>query len=151
MAGPVFTFRFQRILEARERKQQALEMELGRLDRAMLEGHLELERWQAARRATLEEMRRARLEADLDRNARSAEYLRHVGERTARCRCALADLACDRADVMRRLEHAMRSRKALDEYRDRLEREFLAEQERSQERIVDLHSLRKFMQAEGVS
>ena len=151
MAGPIFAFRFQRILDARERKQQVLEMELGRLDRAVLERQGELDGWHRARRTALEEMRQARRDSDLDQNARSADCLRHVDDRAERCRCALVDLARARADLMRRLEQAMRSRKVLEDYRDRLEREFLAEQERSQERILDLHSLRKFMQAEGVS
>ncbi len=41
----------------------------------------------------------------------------------------------------------MQSCKMLENYRDRLRHEFAAQQERAEERIVELHSMHKFHQA----
>ena len=49
--------------------------------------------------------------------------------------------------MRRRLERVMQSCKMLEGYRDRLEREFMAAQEKAEERIIELHSMHKFYQA----
>jgi flagellar biosynthesis chaperone FliJ len=43
----------------------------------------------------------------------------------------------------------MKSRKVLENYRDRLKQEFLAVHEKAEERSLEEHSVRSFIEAEG--
>jgi flagellar biosynthesis chaperone FliJ len=123
LAATRFTFRFQQILDAKERQEQVLEVEVARLARAILEQESALSGWTRIRRDTLRGLRRARERADLTENARCADYLRYV-----------------RAQM-----------EVLENYRDRLKAEFIAVQEKAEERVLEEHAVRGFIRAEGIT
>jgi len=151
MTADAFKFPFQKMLDVKEKQERALQIRLSEADAAILRKQADVERWQDVRRRLLEELRRARSGADLELNAYCTRYLRHVRDQIASlCRQA-RELEQDRERVRRELEKTLQSRKALENYRDRLRREFLADRERSEERIVELHSISKFSRAKRVS
>ena len=150
-AGPVFQFRFQKLLDVEGGKQRGLELEMAGLDSALVAAEAELDRWLRTRRGALQDIRRARLKGDMEQNARSADYLRHVRSRLERCRETIAQLNRTKDEVRLRLERAMQSCKLLENYRDRLKHEFMLAQEKSEEHVLDLLSMRRHMQAERAS
>ena len=151
MSGGSFEFKHQRILDVRERQQQALEMEIAKVDRAIAEQQERVDRWLQERRETLHQILNTRVSGDLAEGARATQYLYYVRNNLKRCRQQLDELRAGREEVRHRLEQTMLVRKALENYRDRMEQDFLMDQERSQERILDLHSLRKYAQIEEAS
>jgi flagellar export protein FliJ len=142
-----FQFRFQKVLDLREQQQRALEIELGRQDRVVLEAGAEVTRWEEARTESLHALAAARRVADLEEAGRHSTYLKHVRGRIERARTVLVEAQRQREAVRRRLERVMQSCKMLETYRDRLEHEFTAGQEKAEERIIELHSMHKFYQA----
>ncbi|KPK66174.1 MAG: hypothetical protein AMK73_00780 [Planctomycetes bacterium SM23_32] len=144
-----FTFRFQKLLDLKEKQERALEIELARLERAVLSQQAALDGWRGARSETFQQMREARLRGDLAENARCAGYLHHVRARVEQCRAALDELRTRREGVREELRSVMQSRKVLENYRDRLRAEFMAEQEKTEERTIELHAARKFIGVEG--
>jgi flagellar export protein FliJ len=142
-----FQFRFQKVLDLREQQQRALEIELGRLDSRLLEARAEVARWEDERAQSLRALAVARRQGDLDEDARHGGYLKHVRRRIAGARTALEEAQQAREAVRGRLERVMQSCKMLEDYRDRLRREFMVAQERAEERIVELHAMHKFHQA----
>lgn len=147
MSPNAFQFRFQKVLDLRDQQQRALEIDLGRLDTAVLEARAEAARWEDARAQSLQALAAARCAADLEEAGRHSTYLKHVRSRIERTCAALAEVQRQREAVRRRLERVMQSCKMLEGYRDRLEREFMAAQEKAEERIIELHSMHKFYQA----
>ena len=142
-----FKFRYQTILDAREKEQQVLEIEMGRLTLAIRDQEQAIARWRTVRRRTIGQMRRARERGDLRENARCSDYLRHVRRSVARCRAGLAQLE-ERQDGLRgELVQVMQSRKVLENYRDRLKVEFAMAQEKAEEQTTDTHSVSKFLRA----
>ena len=146
----VFRFRYQRILDVKQKQQKALEIELGRVDRLTLQQQALLRSWERTRQGTLDEMRQARTQGDLADNAQCAAYVRHVRSRMEQCRAALADLRVKRERVRQDLQRAMQSRQVIEKYRDRLRAQFLAELEKAEEAVAEVHTLRKFSRAEGM-
>jgi flagellar export protein FliJ len=142
-----FQFRFQKVLDLREQQQRALEVELGRLDGELLKARAEAARWEEERAASLRAVAEARHRGDLEEDARHAGYLKHVRARIERARAALEEVRREREAARNRLERVMQACKMLENYRDRLRREFAAAQERAEERIVELHSMHKFHEA----
>ncbi|MHC4787686.1 MAG: flagellar export protein FliJ [Planctomycetota bacterium] len=149
MAAHGFRFRFQNILDLKENRQRALEMELARLDRAILDQEAARRRWERLRHGTLEQRRKARQRGDLVEDVQCANYLRHLRVRIGAQRSAVATLRGEREQVRRQLEGVMKSRKVLENYRDRLKQEFLAVHEKAEERSLEEHSVRSFIEAEG--
>jgi len=147
MSPEIFQFRFQRVLDLRGQQQRALEIELGRLDGELLKARAEAARWEDERAASLSALAEARRRGDLEEDARQAGYLKHVRARIGSARAAVEEAGRARETARRRLERVMQSCKMLENYRDRLLHEFMAEQERAEERIVELHSMHKFHQA----
>jgi len=125
-------------------------MELARLDKAVLDQEALMARWNRAREQTLQRMLRARREADLDRNARLSAYLEVVRGQVRRAVAALAELRRRREQARRELERVMQSRKVLENYRDRLMAEFLAAQEKAEEKVLDDFSTHRFARSEGL-
>jgi len=144
----IFRFRYQRILDVKEKQERALEIELGRVDRLIMEQEAVRGRWERTRQGTLEEMGVARRRADLVENARCAAYLHYVRARLAQCRVALAELREERERVRRELQHVAQSRELLEKYRDRLRAEFLADLEKAEDRVLEVHAARKFTGSE---
>jgi flagellar export protein FliJ len=144
-----FRFRFQRILDVKEKQERALEIELARLDRLILDQEALQREWEGARQQTLQEMLQARRRSDLAENARCTAYLPYVRARIAQCARAAAELRSQRESVRQKLEQVMKSRKMLEKYRDRLLAEFLVALEKADERVTEVHSARKFIEAEG--
>ena len=147
MSPSAFQFRFQKVLDLREQQQRALEIELGRQDKAVLEAGAEVTRWEAARTESLHALAAARRVADLQEAGAHTGYLKHVRGRIERARAALAEAQRQREAVRRRLERVLQSCKMLETYRDRLEHEFMATQEKAEERIIELHTMHQFHQA----
>ncbi len=147
MSPEAFQFRFQKVLDLRGQQQRALEIELGRLDGLLLKARTEADRWETERTASLQARAEARLSGDLEEDARQAGYLAYVRGRVEVARAAVEEARRGRETVRRRLERVMQSCKMLENYRDRLRTEFHADQERAEERIVELHSMHKFYQA----
>jgi flagellar export protein FliJ len=150
LAGTAFRFKFQKILHVREKQQQALEIELARMDTLVREKEAALQRWHATRRETIDDRRRARLKGDLDLESRYGDYLTYVGMRTRQCQSELLRLREEREATRRELERLAQACKVLENYRDRLRRQFLTEAERAEERVLDLSAIHRFIQAEDV-
>ena len=150
MTPAVFRFRFQKLLDVKERQERALEMELARVDGVIYEREAARAAWQERREETLAGIARAREQADLLENARGEYYLRFVRARLEQCRRAIAELRAIREQVRQELQRIMRSRELLEKYRDRMRAEFLVEQERAEERVTEVHSGLKFIRAEGM-
>ena len=146
-----FRFRFQKLLDLREKQERTLEIEVARFDKAVLGKRAQLEAWQQERRATLAQLRLARDCGDLQANACGTDYLRCLGRRADRCRAAIADLRQERERVRQRLQAVAQSRKALENYRDRKRTEFLALEEKAEERVLEEHAVRGFLRAERAS
>jgi flagellar export protein FliJ len=144
MSPETFQFRFQKVLDLREQQQQALEVELGRLDGELAKARAEAAHWEGERAAALSALSDARRLGDLVEDARQAGYLRHVRARIEAARAALQEVQRRREETRRRLERVMQSCKMLETYRDRLRGEFAAAQERAEERVVELHTMHKF-------
>jgi flagellar export protein FliJ len=144
-----FTFRFQKLLDLKERREKALEVRLGRLEADLIAARRELEQWERTREATLAQMREARRRGDLRDNARCTAYLGYVRERIGRCHASLEQIASKKEDVRGELNAVMKSRKMLENYRDRLKAEFMAAREKAEERTVEMHTARKYVAAEG--
>jgi flagellar export protein FliJ len=146
-----FTFRFQQILDAKERQEQVLEVEIGHLARAMLAQESALAGWARIRRDTLRGLRRARERADLTENARCADYLRYVRAQMEEVRRTISGLREATERVRQELQRVMQSRKVLENYRDRLKAEFMAVQEKAEERVLEEHAVRGFIRAEEIT
>lgn len=144
-----FKFRFQKVLDARERQQQALEIEMGRVNGWLLAREEELTSWLRQMADTLDEVGRARRKGDLADNARCAAYLAHVRRRIRQTHRAIAELKARKERVRQELVEAMQACKVLENYRDRLEAEFAADAEKAEERTVEMHSVRQYLRAEG--
>ncbi len=145
-----FRFRFQRILEVKEKQERALEVELAHMDGLILEQEATVAQWQSRKHGVLEETLDARRRGDFAENARCTGYLRHVRGRIEKCRAALAELRLKREKVRQELQHAAQSRRVLEKYRDRLRAEFLVTVRKAEERVTEMHSIRKFSRAEGL-
>ena len=130
---PSFDFKFQSILNVREKQQQAKEVALAQLDAQVAKVCETLNRWRIVRETTIEDQDKARLRGDLAMDARYGDYLTYVATRAAQCREELRTLSERREVVRADLERAMQARKALENYRDRLETEFIREADRVEE------------------
>ena len=97
----------------------------------------------------LENLREASRNCDLELRARHAAFLPYVRSRINQCRREVTELQEVREAVRKRLEQVMQSCKMLQKYRDRLKVQFLSKLEKAEEQILDSHSMRKFIQAEG--
>jgi len=148
MAKGAFKFRYQSILDFNQQQQKALEIELARIDGEVLGCTEALRRWQRARGLLLDRIAAARRDGDLLENANCARYLRHVRRQIEHHSAALEGAQQARERAREQLEQAMRSCKALENYRDRLQRQFAAERERAEEKIIDLHSTSKYTRTE---
>ncbi|MGD2174214.1 MAG: hypothetical protein PVJ27_02335 [Candidatus Brocadiaceae bacterium] len=148
MAQDGFDFRYQKILDFKQHQEKALELELARLDTAVLAQRQSRRRWDMTRRQVLDQMGGARREGDLAHAAQCADYLRHVRRQMKNCDERLDELQRERERVRRELEKIMRSRKAVENYRDRMKKLFMVEREKAEQKVVDLHAARKFIEAE---
>ncbi len=144
-----FQFKHQRILEMREHQQKQLEIELARVDRAIHMQRQERQRWEGVRRDLLSQLGRARNAGDLLQAGRCADYLGHVRARIKHFSELEAQMSQEREQVRSTLEDVMRSLKMLQNYRDRLRREFRAEHEKTEDKVLDLHSTHKYIQSEA--
>ena len=142
-----FVFRYQKILDVREQQQLSLEVALGSLERAVLDGRAELARWDRVRHDLLAQLRSAREGGDVEQNASCSAYLRYVRAHRARCQRSVADLEGQREEMRQKLVEAVKSCKVLRRYRDKLEAEYQAAQEKAEERTVELHSARAHVRA----
>jgi flagellar export protein FliJ len=146
-----FRFRFQRILEIKEQQQHSLEIEIANMDRDLRRREAEQERWQRTKCEVLQNLREASRNCDLELRARNAAFLPHVRGRIDRCRREVTELREVKEGVRKRLEQVMQSCKMLQKYRDRLKAQFLSKLEKAEEQNLDSHSMRKFIQAEGIT
>ncbi|MFO8006458.1 MAG: hypothetical protein R6V05_01840 [Candidatus Brocadiia bacterium] len=144
-----FPFRFQKILDVREQQQKGLEIELARLDRAILRQEERRRHWELAREQALQDLALARREGDMSRSSQCADYIRHVRSRIAGCTDRAEELRDERARVQAELAEKMRSCKLLENYRDRLKRELMAEHEKAEQKVLDLHSANTFSRAKS--
>lgn len=142
-----FEFQFERVLEVRRRQQQALEAELHQFNAAVAESEAVIERWKRIRTETLDGLALARREGEREECRRHARYLDHVRRRLGSAREELEQLRRQRGKVRAELEGVLRAVKMLENYRERLEREFLRNQEKAEQQVVELHSTHSFIQA----
>ncbi|MFW6118973.1 MAG: flagellar export protein FliJ [Planctomycetota bacterium] len=149
MAEDGFQFKYQKILEVREHQEKQLEIELARIDESIRMQRQERRRWEGVRDELLEALGRARRRGDMVEAAQCSDYLRHVRERIEHFKNVEAEMKKEREQVRSSLEDVLRSRKVLENYRDRLRGEFRSEREKAEEKVLDLHSTHKFTQAEG--
>ena len=149
MAKTGFQFRFQSILDVKEHQGKALEIELARIDRAILAQKETARQWERTRQQVLDELGKAQRNGDMVQSIQCGNYLRHVRRRIDDGDAVVAELNGEREQVRAELERVMRSRKALENYRDKLRSEFIAEQEKAEEKILELHSASRFIRAEG--
>lgn len=147
----VFRFRFQRILDLKCKQEQALEIELSRVNQSLARAEDARREWECRREEAFLGLRKARLAGNLVENAQWTAYVRHVRGRIAQCRRQVAELREGREHVRRELERVMQSRKLLENYRDRLRERFLAAQEKAEERLHETYSAHKFVRTEGIS
>ncbi len=147
MSETGFQFRFQRVLDVREGQRQSVQIELARAAAEQQDAAARLKRWTETKAETLRGLAAARRAGNLDDAARHSSYLEHVRTRLAQCR-EQHRLARQKADQLRdALEQAMQACKVLQTYRDRLESRHLAERERAEERVIDLHSMHSHTQS----
>lgn len=151
MAGKGFRFRFQKILDVREQQQKALEVQLAQSDEAVATCCRELQHWRDMRHHLLDQIGRFRADANLEEARRCAEYLGHVRKQVATARGKLQDLRRQREEVRAELAEVLKSHKMLENYRERLKQEFASEQEKVEQMNLELHAVRKFIQAEGIA
>lgn len=144
-----FIFRYQKILDVREKQQRSLEVELARCEKAVLAGRAEVARWDGARQEVLTQLRAARRDGDVEQNAYGSAYLRHVRRSLVQSRHSLAERAKQRDEARARLAEALKACKALQKYRDKLEAEYLVAEERADERTVELHTAHAHVRAGG--
>jgi flagellar export protein FliJ len=144
-----FVFAYQKVLDVREKQQRSLEVELGRLERAVLARRADLARWERVRRDVLAQLRSAREGGDMEQNAYGSAYLRHVRLCLEQGRQSLADLAGQRDAVREALTEAVKACKVLQKYRDRLRAEYLIAEEKADERTVELHTVRAHVRTGG--
>jgi len=149
VAATVFRFKFQKILDVKEKQQQAAEIELAGVDKLLSEANAVLELWRRARRTTMDEQRSARHEGRLGLATLHGHYLDYVRARLDQCHGEVAKLRDEREQVRGELLRLMRARKVLEKYRDRLKKEFYRQMERDEEKEQGEHSIYKFIQSEG--
>lgn len=137
--------RYRRILRAREKQEQALEIEIAQVDRRIGELEDAVGRWQQEERLVLDTLRQARREADLELNARCRIYIAHIQSHVRAGREEVTRHRQARDGLRGDLEHTMQSRKTLETYCDRLRRAFMADQEKAEQEITDSYSDRKFV------
>lgn len=148
MAGKGFRFRFQKILDVREQQQKALEIQLAQSDEAVATCCRELQYWRERRHRLLDQIGRFRAEANLEEAHLCAQYLGHVRGQLAEAQRDLQDLRQRREEVRAELAEVLKSHKMLENYRERLKHEFANKQERAEQKTLELHAVRKFIQAE---
>ena len=144
-----FTFRFQSILDLKERHERAMEIELGRLDADILECQEAIRAWERLRMEMLDRIRDARARSDMAENAQCSRYLSHVRREVEKGTRAAAQLRGQRESVRQELSRVVRERKVMETYRNRLKAEFLHAREKAEERVLDSHATWKFAGAEG--
>jgi len=144
-----FQFKYQKILDVRQHQEKQLEVELARIDESIRMQREEQRRWKRVRDELLEELAVARGRGDLLETRHCSDYLEHVRSRIGHFANVQAQMVREREQVRSSLEDAMRSRKVLENYRDRLQSEFRSEREKAEEKVLDLHSAHKFIQAKG--
>ena len=144
-----FVFRYQKVLDVREKQQHSLEVELARCERAVLAGRADVARWEGIRQDVLTQLQTARQDGDVEQNAYGTAYLRHVRRSLARSRQSVAEREKQRDGARARLVEAVKACKALQKYREKMEAEYLAAEERADERTVELHTARAHMRAGG--
>ena len=142
-----FIFRYQKVLDVREKQQHALEVELARIERAVLDARADLARWNERRQDVLAQLRSAREGGDIEQNAYGTAYLRHLRRRRAQSRQALTDVERQRDAARASLADALKACKVLEKYREKLEAEHLVAVERTEEQTVELHSARAHVRA----
>ncbi len=149
MAKTGLRFRFQSILDVKEHQEKALEIELARIDRAILAQKETRRQWEHTRHQVLDELGKAQRNGDMVQSIQCGDYLRHVRRRIEDGDAVVAEMDGERQQARAELERVMRSRKALENYRDKLRSEFIAEQEKAEEKILELYSASRFIQAKG--
>ena len=147
MAENGFQFRFQKVLDVRQGEQRSLEIELGRLDGEILKATRVRDGWTRLRGDCLDGLGQAQRASRLAEAAHHSRYLDHVRQRLVESVTAIDELRQQREAVRAELERVLRACKMLEQYRDRLVREHLSAQERADERIVDIHSVHKYVEA----
>jgi len=144
-----FTFRFQRILELKEKREQALQLDVARLERSIRERQDATQYWMRMREKAMARLREACRQSDLTVNDQYGVYLEHLRGEIRHCSEQINDLEESRQKVRRELETIVQERKLLEQYRDRLLAEYAAQQEKAEERALDSYSIQKFVEGEA--
>ena len=146
-AGAIFPY--QRILDWKEQQERALQLEIARLERAILALRRERARWTALREETFDRFREARAKAELDVADQYPRYLEHLRDQVRRCTDKIRELQEDKEKVRKEIERVMQSRKLLEQFKERKLKQYWAEQEQGEQRALDAYSIERFIRGEA--
>ncbi len=137
--------RIQRILEVKRKREQALKLEVARMERSMARVEHRAGMARRARQAAMRALRRSRLQKGARFHPSHADYLQELGSRIERCKHQKQRLRESKQRAVGKLQDAMRSRKLLEKHGERLATELRASIEESEQKAMDGHSIRRFV------
>ena len=149
VAGTAFRFRYQQILELKQKQEQAVSVRIASLDRDIRRHEGALRRWALIRDEAMEKLRGFRRKGDLADCDYYADYLNYVRAQLLALQDELADLREQRVRVREELERFMQSRKVFEELRDREKTTFLVHRQKQEQMAIDTHSLARFGRVGG--
>lgn len=150
MSDESTSFRFQKLLEIKEKREQSLQMEIARIDRAVSRLQDSRDEFMRLRDGALETLREARDHEEFGVNQQYTAYLRHVRARIKDCKEETSRLEQEREKVRRKLEEIMKSRKLLEQYKEKLDKQSQQDLERFEEKVLDAYSQRQFLRDNSV-
>lgn len=148
LGGPL-VFQFERLLDLKQTKEQALQLEVARIERLINEIRDMIKDFARLRKETISLLRSARRNQDFAFNEHCAGYLMFLKKRIANCEKKIEELDGEKEKNLAELEQVMRSRKLLEKSRDKCLRELKQEMEKAEEKAQGLHSLHKYLEEEG--
>ncbi len=149
MARTTFRFRYQKVLELKEKQEQAVSVKIASVDRDIRRHEGAIRRWELIRDEAMEKLRGFRRRGDLADCDYYADYLNYVRAQLIALQGALADLRERRASVREELERLMQSRRVFEQLREREKKTFLVHREKQEQMAMDTHSIAKFGRVGG--
>lgn len=141
-----FQLRIQKILEVKRKREQALKLEIARIERDIRKIDHRTNVARTARRAAMRALRRARVQGRARFHPSHADYLQALASRIERCDHHKEGLRQSKQGATERLEKAVRSRRLLEKHEDKLKAQLSASIEKREQEQMDGHSIRRFVQ-----
>jgi len=138
--------RIKKILEIKKKREDALKMEIGRIERDMSRVERRADVAMAARRTALRTLRQARLKSGARFHPSHADYLRQLDSRITRCDREKKRLEESKKQTRDKLTETMRSRRLLEKQGQKLEAELRTAAEQNEQKAVDEEFARRFAQ-----